>query len=119
MPVWDIVATLKVAARYAIIFGFILAVGAFANTLGNAIISLWTLVNNGVNDLNSLINSGGGGGASSCFLYYIHALGIDVALTSLIVGVIGLASSWAGFVVLINGYQVMIFGKQLLIEGTK
>jgi hypothetical protein len=119
MPVWDLVATLKIVARYAIIFGLILAVGAFANTLGNAILSLWTIINNGVNDFQNLMNSGSSSSSASCFFFYIHALGIDAALTSLILGVVGLGTSWGGVIILINGYQVMMYGKHLLIEGTK
>ncbi len=119
MPVWSIVEVLKLTIRYGIIIGFFFLLAGFANLLGNAILSLWILVNNGVDDFGRLLNGGSGGSGSSCFLYYIHALGIDVALTSFFVALVGLASVWASTIVAILGYRTTIFAKNLVISGTQ
>ncbi len=114
-PVWNLTDALKISIRVGIIVGFIFLLAGFANLLGNAILSLWILVNNGVDDLGRLFNGGSG---SSCFLYYIHALGIDVALTSFFVALVGLASVWASAVIAILGYRTTIFTKNLILSGT-
>ncbi|RRS30986.1 MAG: hypothetical protein P794_05045 [Epsilonproteobacteria bacterium (ex Lamellibrachia satsuma)] len=114
MPVFDLVAAARLAAKVALVLGLILLVGGFANLLGDAIISLWSLVNKGVNDFNALFSSSEG---TSCFLYYIHALGIDVALSSFFVAVVGLATTWAGLILTIISFQASIFFKKLLLDG--
>ena len=118
MPNWDLVATLKFVARYAIILGMFLFIAGFASVLGNAILSLWALVNNGVDDFQRLFN-GSGTGSSSCFFYYFHELGLDVAVTSFFVGFVGLGTAWSGAVVSILGYRTAIYGKTLLLESLK
>ena len=119
MPVFDFIAFGKAIIRGGIIIGLVIFVASFANTLGNVIISLWSIVNNGVNHFNSLMSQGSSSGSLSCFFYYIHALGIDVALTSLITGVIGVSTAWASTIVLIMSYQVTIYTKNLLMDATK
>lgn len=118
MPVWDLVATLKIALRYALILGFFLFLAGFANLLGDAILSLWALINNGVDALEGYFSSGGDA-QTSCFFYYLHYLGIDTALTSFVVSAVGLGTLWASVVISILTFRVGIFGKNLLLEGTK
>lgn len=118
MPVWDLVATLKVALRYALILGFFLFLAGFASLLGDAITSLWNLINTGVNDFQSLFTSSSGESVS-CFYHYVHLLGIDTAVTSFFVSVVGLGTIWGSVVMSILSFRVGIFGKNLLLEGAK
>lgn len=119
MPVFDFFAVARILIRITFILGLIAFVLGLTNVLGDAILLLWGVVSDGVDSLNgSLNNFGAGGGFGSCLAYYISVLGIDVAVSSFLLSLSGLAMTWASLVVTILTARVGLSAKNTLLRLT-
>ena len=121
MPVFDFIAVGRIVVRYALIIGLVMYVLSMVNMLGDAILSLWSVISSSVDSLGNNLNhsSSGGGKAMSCMYYLAHELGIDTALSSFFISAMGLLILWATLIIHTLMIRMTFVLKNLLVDGSK
>jgi len=98
MPVWDLLASARLFVRGLFIVGIIMYLYGLVSILSDTILGFWNFF---IFIFDKLVNSvnGNGDGSMSCTFAMMHALGIDIVLTSLLTSVIGILVMWASTII--------------------
>jgi len=120
MPVFDIYAVARSAARfflYLALVGFIISVSF---TIFNILETASLMVNNVLDSVNTFFNSINNlGGSSSCLGYFVSGLGIDVVLTSFFASAFSLLLFYVGSLITLYSIQLSLYLKRLAIEAIR
>jgi hypothetical protein len=120
MPVFDLVGFAKSFAKFLLYVGLFIYIATVAGTIISILNSFAGMINTGIDSIDDLFDTVGGGNSSlSCMYYMISALGIDVVLTSFFSSAIGLLMAWGGAILGLVTIKSTIYLKNMAIKAIR
>lgn len=120
MPVFDIVAFAKSFAKFLLYTGLFVYFITIAGTVISILNSFAGMINTGITAIDALFtSSANAANGLGCLYFMIHALGIDVVLTSFLASAISLLMAWGGATLTLITFKSTLYLRYTVINALR